>query len=152
MIIRNKLDKTFGPFGTSAGFFLMLGGIMATYFSIFGLFLVIPGAFACFTSSSTFIDTDNKKIKNSDDLFGIIHAGKWIDINPGMKIGLKKFHRGYEAYIRGMQRMGIHYNDLRIFLYGSDNKEIIPLKKVGSRASSENELNEMSHLLELDII
>ena len=100
MIIKNKLDKTFGPFGTSTGFFIMIGGVIATFYSFLGLIIAIVGAFACFTSTSTIIDTDNKRIKHSDNLFGIIPIGKWIDIKPDMKIGLKKFHRGYRAYIR----------------------------------------------------
>jgi len=86
VIIKNKLDRTFGPFGSSTGFFLMLGGVLATYFSIFGLLLVIIGAFAAFTSTSALIDTDNKKIKYSDNLFGILPVGKWIDIKPDMKV------------------------------------------------------------------
>jgi hypothetical protein len=149
MIIRNKLDKTFGPFGTSTGFFMMIGGIIATYFSFFGLLLVVIGAFACFTSTSTVIDTDNKKIRYSDNLFGIIQVGKWIAIRPDMKIGLKKFHRGYRAYIRGTQKIGIHYNDIRIFLYDSENKQIAPINKFDSYESAVNELNKLSSLLGL---
>jgi hypothetical protein len=150
LIIKNKLDKTFGPFGTSTGFFMMILGIVATYFSFFGIFIVVIGAFACFTSTSTIIDTDNKKIKYSDNLFGIIPVGKWIDIKPDMKIGLKKSHRGYRAYIRGTQKIGIHYNDIRIFLYDSANKQLVPINKFDSYESSKNELNNLSSLLGLE--
>lgn len=152
MIIKNKLDRTFGPFGSSTGFFLMLGGVLATYFSIFGLLLVIIGAFAAFTSTSALIDTDNKKIKYSDNLFGILTVGKWIDLKPDMKVGLKKSHRGYMGYIRGTQPVGIHYTDVRIVLYDSDNKQIMPIKKFDSYESSKTELKDLSSLLGLDII
>lgn len=152
MIIKNKLDIAFGPFGSSTGFFLFIGGIIATYFSIFGLIIVIIGAFAGFTSTSTFIDSDNKRIKFSNNLFGFISVGKWIDIKPGMKIGLKKSHKGYRAYIRGTQPIGIHINDIRIYLYGPDNKLIMPVKKINSYASSKRELSELSNLLGLEII
>lgn len=150
MIIKNKLDKTFGPFGTSTGFFIMIGGVIATFYSFLGLIIAIVGAFACFTSTSTIIDTDNKRIKHSDNLFGIIPIGKWIDIKPDMKIGLKKFHRGYRAYIRGTQKIGIHYNDIRIFLYDSANKQLVPINKFDSYESSKNELNNLSSLLGLE--
>lgn len=149
MIIKNKLDKTFGPFGTSTGFFIMIGGIIATFYSFLGLIIALVGAFACFTSTSTIIDTDNKRIKHSDNLFGIIPVGKWIDIKPDMKIGLKKFHRGYRAYIRGTQKVGIHYKDIRIFLYDSANKQLVPINKFDSYESSKNELNNLSSLLGL---
>jgi hypothetical protein len=152
MIIKNKLDKTFGPFGSSTGFFMLLGGIIATYYSFVGLFIAIVGAFAAFTSTSTLIDTDNKKVKFSDNLFGIIPVGKWIDIKPGMKIGLKKSHKGYVGYIRGTQPVDIHYNDIRIFLYDSGNKQIMPIKKFNSYESSKSELNSLSTMLGLSII
>ena len=152
MIIKNKFEKTFGPFGTSTGFFMMLLGIVATYFSFFGIFIALIGAFACFTSTSTFIDTDKKRIKHSDNLFGIIPVGKWIDIKPDMKLGLKKYHRGFVGYIRGNQPVDIHNNDIRIFLYDSNNKMIMPVKKFDSYETSRNDLNALSTLLELQTV
>jgi hypothetical protein len=152
MVIRNKLDITFGPFGSSTGFFLFIGGIIATYFSPFCLIIAIIGAFASFTSTSTFLDTSNKRIKFSNDLFGIIHVGKWININSDMRIGLGRSHKGYLAYIRGTQPIGIHIKDIRIFLYGSDKKQIMPVKKFDSYESAKSELQNLSNLLGLDII
>jgi hypothetical protein len=152
MIIKNKLDKTFGPFGTSTGFFLLIGGLIAIYFSIFGLLIVIVGAFAAFTSTSTIIDTDNKKIGHTDNLFGIFPIGKWIDIKPDMKLGIKKFHRGFVGYIRGTQPVNLHENDVRIFLYDSDNKQIMPVKRFKDYVSAKNDLNELSSTLGLSII
>jgi hypothetical protein len=152
MIIQNKLDRTFGPFGSSTGFFMLLGGIIATFYSFAGLIIAIIGAFAAFTSTSTFIDTEKKKVKYSNNLFGLIRAGKWIDIKPDMKIGLRKSHRGYVGYIRGVQPYSIHQKDIRIFLFGPDNLEIMPIKKLDSNESSKNELNNLSSLLGLDII
>jgi hypothetical protein len=150
MIVKNKLDRTFGPFGTSMGFFMIILGIIATYFSLFGLLIAVIGAFICFTSSSTVVDIDKKRIRFSDNLFGIIPVGKWISIQPGMKLGLKKFHRGYLGYIRGIQKMTIHYTDIRIFLYDSENKQIAPIKKFDSYESSLEELNNLSSLLGLE--
>jgi hypothetical protein len=152
MIARNKLDKTFGPFGSSTGLFMLIGGIVATYFSFLGIIFIIIGAFAAFTTSSTFIDAENKRIKYSDDLFGIIPIGKWIYIKPEMSLGLKKSHRGYVGYIRGNQPVDIHYNDIRIFLYDSNNKQIMPIKKFDSYESSKNEINILKSSLGLEII
>ncbi len=151
MIIKNRLDKTFGPFGSSTGLFMFLGGIIATYFSLIGVLIALVGSFAAFTSASTLIDTEKKKIKYSNNLFGFIQAGKWIDIKPDMKIGLKKFHKGYTGYIRVTQPIGIHYNDIRIFLYQADNKEIMPIGKFNSYESSKIELLKLSSVLGLEI-
>lgn len=152
MIVKNKLDRTFGPFGSSTGFFLIIGGLIATYFSIFGLLIAALGAFAAFTTTSTCIDFNNDRIRHSDNLFGIITVGKWIDISPDMKLGLMKSHRGYVGYIRGTQPVGIHEKDIRIVLYDSDNKQIMPVKKFNSYESSKNELNNLSSLLGLKVI
>jgi hypothetical protein len=152
MIVKNKLDTAFGPFGSSTGFFLFLGGIVTTYFSLYGLIIVIIGAFASFTTTGTFIDFDKRRIKFSNNLFGIFPVGKWIDLKPGMKIGLKKSHHGYRAYIRGTQPIGLHINDIRIYLYGPDNKQIMPVKKFKTYESSKRELDELSFRLGLEII
>jgi hypothetical protein len=152
MVIKNKLDKTFGPFGSSTGFFMMLGGLIATYFSIFGIIIAVIGAFAAFTSTSTFIDTDKKRIRHTDNLFGIIPLGKWIEIKPDMKLGRGKSHRGYVGYIRGTQPVDIHYNDIRINLYDANNKKIMPVQKSGSPETSRNDLNKLRELLELQSI
>ncbi|HUX59378.1 MAG TPA: hypothetical protein VMV77_20565 [Bacteroidales bacterium] len=152
MVTKNKLDTTFGPFGSSTGFFMIIGGIVTTYYSLIGLVIAVIGAFVSFTSTSTFVDVDNKRIKFSNNLFGIIPVGKWIYINPDMKIGLKKSHRGYRAYIRGTQKIGLHNTDIRIFLYGSDNKQIMSIKKFSNLNSAKSYLSDLSTLLELEII
>jgi hypothetical protein len=149
MIIRNKLDKTFGPFGGSTGFFLFLGGIAATWFSLFGLILAAVGAFAAFTTTTTFIDTDKKKIRFSNDLFGFIHTGDWIDIKPDMRLGLKRIHRGFGAYTRGNQPVTMHSTDIRIVLLEADNDEIMQVKKFSDRESAVNDINFLSAILGL---
>jgi hypothetical protein len=152
VIIRNKLDITFGPFGTSTGLFLFLGGVAASYFSPLGLFLVVIGAFVWLTATSTFLDIENKRVKFSNDLFGIIPVGKWVEIKPGMKLGLKKIHRGYRAYTRGTQPADIHLTDIRIFLYSPDKIEIGPIKKFDSSETAKLELSDLIMILGLETI
>jgi hypothetical protein len=150
MIIRNKLDKPFGPFGTSTGFFLLAGGIIATWYSLSGLILAFLGAFIAFTTTSTFIDTDRKRVKFSNDFFGFYHSGKWLDIEPGMKLGLKNAHRGYRAYTRANQPTDIHYKDIRIYLYNSRNKQIGTISKFSSAESANIELEKLRSDLGLE--
>jgi len=152
MIAENKHGRTFGPFGTSTGFFMIIGGLISIYFTSFGVLIALFGAFAAFTSASTLIDTDNRKIRFSDNLFGFIRIGKWIDISPGMKLGLKKSHRGYVGYVRGTQPVDIHYNEIQIMLYDSRNKPVIPVKKLKTLEHANNELEKLSASLGLQII
>jgi len=152
MILKNKLDVAFGPFGSSTGFFLIIGGIIATFFSLIGVLIVIIGAFASFTTTGTSIDIANRRIKFTNNLFGIIPVGKWIDIKPDMKLGLRKSHMGYRAYIRGTQPIGIHKNDIRIYLLGPDNKKIMDVRKFSSFEESKIEIEKLGNELGLNII
>lgn len=149
MVLHYRLDKTFGPFGSSTGLFLFIGGIIATWFSAFGLILAFIGAFASFTTTGTTIDTEKRKIRYSDNLFGIIPVGKWVDIKPDMSLGLKKFHRGFVGYIRGTQPAEIHENDIRIVIYDAGHRQIMQVKKVDSVEKSGNDLLELTNLLGL---
>ena len=148
-MISNRLDRTFGPFGSSTGFFLIFGGIATTFFSLFGIILILIGAFAAFTTTSTFIDPEKRKIKFSNNLFGIIRVGKWIDIKDDMKLGLKKSHKGYVGYIRGTQPMDIHLNDIRIVLFDSGNTQVMQVKKCSSREAAESEMKKLQAVLGL---
>ncbi len=150
-MIENRFGLTFGPFGSSTGFFLIIGGIAVTWFSVYGLFIVFVGLFALFTDTSTTIDTEGRKIRHSDNLFGLIPIGKWIAISPGMKLGIKKTHRGFIGYTRG-SAMEIHEYDIRINLYGSDNKPIMPLKSFSSLQSAREELDSFSQQLGIPIV
>ncbi|HSO78448.1 MAG TPA: hypothetical protein VLQ76_07760, partial [Bacteroidales bacterium] len=65
-----RLDKSFGPVGSSAGTLLFFGGLVSLYFSLTGLVLVLLGAFVGFSSSSTAIDFRKRKMRFSNDIFG----------------------------------------------------------------------------------
>jgi len=143
MIIRNNLDKPFGPMGTSAGIFMLIAGVIAAYYSLTGLILVFVGAFIGFTSTSTLLDTDKKRIKLSNNLFGILPVGQWIEIKPDMKVGLKNTHRGYRAYSRSNRMYDVHNKDIRIMLYSADNKQIMPIKKFDSLDSAKTEMESL---------
>jgi hypothetical protein len=147
MIIKNELDTVFGPFGSSTGLFLFLGGMVATYFSPLGLVLVVAGAFVWLTTTSTFIDTENKRVKFSNNLFGIIPVGNWMEIKPGMKLCLKRIHRGYRAYTRNTQPSDIHLIDIRIILCDQYDKEILQIKKFDSSKTAERELSDLKKIL-----
>jgi hypothetical protein len=150
MIIENRLEKrSFGPFGSSTGLFIFLGGLIIAFFSLAGIILSLIGAFVAFTSSYTIIDTEKRRIKHADYIFGLFPMGKWVNIQDSMKLGIKKVNRGYVGYIRGTQPMNIQYNDFRIFLYDSGNKQIMPIKKFQNIESAESELKNYESILRL---
>jgi len=149
MIIKNKLDKSFGPVGTSAGSLLLVAGLIITYTSFFGLVLVLLGAFVGFSSTSTYIDFEKKRIKFSNNLFGIIQTGKWISIEKTMKVGLKVSNMTWSAHSRGNRTIDINTRDFRLALFDTNNLEIIEIKKFDSLDSAKVALETLSSKLGL---
>ena len=89
-IIGYKLDRAFGPVGLSAGITLIIAGIVGSIYSLPAITLVIIGAFTAFTESYTYLDIDRKRIRLSYNFFGFIRSGQWIELDPNMKVGIKK--------------------------------------------------------------
>ena len=152
MITNNRLDKSFGAVGTSAGVFLFIAGIIITCFYISGLILVLIGAFVGFTSTNTLIDYDKKRVKFSNNLFGIIKIGKWITIEPNMKIGIKKSDVTWRAYGTSNQAIDVIAKDFRLILFDSTNQEIMQIKKTDSLETAKIERETLSNKLGLSIV
>ena len=143
-IINNKLDKAFGPAGTSAGIFLGLAGIVCTIlYAWSAISLVVIGAFIGFTSNSTKIDIENKRVKQSNNIFGFIGLGKWVDINSRMKLGTVDSSMIWRAYSRSNRQLDIAQKDIRIILYSSNMQQIMPLMKTNSKESAKENLEKL---------
>ena len=151
MITRYKLDKAFGPVGNSAGIFLFVAGLITTYFSLTGLILALIGAFVGFTSTSTSIDFDRKRLRFSNNIFGIIPVGQWILVQPYMVIGIKKSNNIWRAYSRSNRTLDIADNDYRLILYDYDGKEIMQLQKNNSLDAAKHHMEQLSKQLALKV-
>jgi hypothetical protein len=152
MISNNKLDKAFGPVGTSSGIFLFIAGLILTCFYLSGLILVVIGAFVGFTYESTLVDDDKRRVKFSNNLFGIIKTGKWIQIESSMKIGIKESNVTWQAHSRGDRTLDITHKDFILILFDSENREIMPLKKTSSLDSAKAELESLGNQLGISMI
>ncbi len=152
MIKRNKLDKTFGPIGKSAGIVLFVSGLIMTYSSLVGLILVLPGAFIGFSSTMTFVDFDKKRVKFSNNIFGIIPIGKWMTIQSDMKIGIKKSNNAWRGYSKSNRTVDITDIDYRLILYDSNDKEIMPIQKSKTLDSAKLNLDKISKELGISVI
>ena len=152
MTAHNKLDKAFGPTGSWAGITLFMIGIITAFTSLFGLILVVLGAFMGFSSTSTIIDFEGRRIKFSNNLFGILQTGKWLPVESWMKIGIRESSITWRTYSRGNRSLDINSKDFRIVLIDSDMKEIMPLKKSGTLELAKAELVELCQKLDLSAI
>ena len=149
MILKNKLDKSFGPSGAFAGYTILIIGIVTTYTNWGGLLLVVVGALMGFSSTSTVIDTDKKRIMFSNNLFGIIQTGKWMDIDDTMKVGIKESNVTWTTFSRSNRSIDTMNKDFRIVLCDSDEKEIMEISKSDSFNSATSQLETISRQLGL---
>ncbi len=149
MIKENKLDKSFGPVGTIAGITIFIVGVALIFLSLSGLFLIIIGAFVGFSSTSTLIDFDNKRVRFCNNLFGAIKVGKWLPVEPNMNIDIRQSNRTWRAYSRGSRSVDISEKNFMIILFDINGKQIIPLMKTISLESAKDELDKLSKQLSL---
>ena len=167
---KNKLDNIFGPLAFM-GKFISLCLLCMFFYEFYDLlnrgsgismeingamvlimFVFLLGVFVGFTNNCTIIDYAKRRIKYATKLFGIIPVGKWTNLTPDMKLGLKKTTERWGAYSRSNRSTSFEYSDLRIVLYDANETEIIPIKKVKKAKFAEIELEELSKLLKLDTI
>jgi hypothetical protein len=147
VVENNRLDKSFGSTGTSAGIFLVIVGIIVSCFYPSALVLIPIGGFVGFTGTSTRINYDKKKVRFCNNLFGFIPTGKWISLESSMKIGIKESNLTYRAYSRGNRSLDIDQNDFRLVLFDSRMKEIMPLKKFNTLEVALMELEMLANRL-----
>jgi len=152
MIRKNKLDKSFGPSGSLAGYILFVAGLIATYSNAVGLILVFIGAFVGFSSTSTLIDPDKKRVKFSNNFFGFIPAGKWIDIETTMKLGIKESNATWTTFSRSNRSIDTVNKDFRIALYDCNENEIMDISKNKSLDAANIELETVSRELDLEVM
>lgn len=151
-MIKNHLDKSFGPIGSISGIIIFIVGVGVLFTSLAGLAFVIIGAFIGFTTSDTLIDFDNRKIKFSNSLFGFITTGKWITIEHNMKVGIQKTNKVWRTYSKSNRTLDYAIKDFRVMLYDSNNKLIMPIMKTNSLDSAKVEQEKICNQLGLAII
>ncbi len=142
MRIRYKLDKLFGPTGSTSGIILFVAGIVLSVLQLFvvGILLLLLGAFIGFSYSCTIIDISSKKIRFSNTLFGFLPTGKWIDVKPEMGLKIKKVVSGWRNYSRGNRSHDDVLADYRLVLFSGEGREILQVLRSDSQSQITQEL------------
>lgn len=143
-ISNHRIGSIFGPAGTVMGTIILVAGLATVYFSLFSILLILAGAFLAFSHSSTRIVFEKKRIKFSDNIFGVVPLGKWISIAPGMKTGIKKTSSGWRLYSMGNRSTDMVTNDFRLILYDANGKEIAPLMKTKDAETARKEMSKIN--------
>lgn len=143
----NKLDKLFGPTGTTAGIVIFVAGLIMMYYSFSALILVLLGAFVGFTFTAAIIDPHRRRVKYAWFIFGMWPTGKWIAIDPEMKLGIRKSNEVWRTYSRTNQILDIPDRDYRVLLYDIKGKVIMPLIKAPDKELARQAMEEAGKLL-----
>ena len=131
---------------------MFIAGVILTYFYFSSVILVLIGGFVGFSYSSAMIDYEKKRVKFSNNIFGIIPIGKWLQILPTMRIGIKEYNQTYRAYSQGNRANNVSRMDYRIILYDFDEKEIMQVNKADTLDSARLERDTIGNKLGLKII
>lgn len=151
-IIINRFDKSFGPMGSSAGFFLLIGGLFLLYFSFSSIFLVVLGIFLAFTHTSATLDYENKRVRFCNNICGFLKFGKWVDIQPDMTLRLAKNRQIFRSYSRSNRTLDVKTHQYQLLLYSSDKEKIMPLVYSSSISEAKETSKKIAEKLGLEII
>lgn len=149
MKIYHIFDPSFGPVGSKAGLLVFAVGIIMIFYSVTAVILIVFGAFTGFSNSGTTIDPEKKRVRFSNNLFGIIPVGKWISIDKDMKIVVRKSMHGWRSYSRGNRVHDDVTCDFKISLDGADRKELMPLKRCSNQELAFVEAEKLCRTLEI---
>ena len=142
-----KFDKSFGPVASFSGMVIFAAGIIACWFDLTGLVFVVLGAFIGFTNSSTEIDSVNKKLKYSNNIFGIIKLGKWIEVKPDYYVRVKQERKVNRTYSMSNQKLDLKKQNTTVYLYNKQGKMLIPIMKTDTEKKSEIEIESICKTL-----
>lgn len=153
MIVKYKLEDSFGPIGSSAGKVVFFGFLimMLTYsFNPFALIFILIPAFLGFSKTHIFIDTEKFRLRFSTTVFGIIPTGKWIDIEDEMEIGIRKNQEQWQYIGLSNKSLRLKQNPYKIVLYKSHNKPLLILKYANTIEEAEKELKRLALMLGME--
>ena len=153
VIVKYKLEDSFGPIGSFAGklaFFASLFNLLFYSYTVFGLlFLIIP-AFLGFSKTHIFIDTEKFRIRFSTTAFGLIPTGKWIDIDDEMEIGVRKNQDQWQYIGLSNRSLRLKQTPYKIVLYKSHLKPLLTLKYASTTEEAKKELDSLAKMLGME--
>ncbi|MBN2485310.1 MAG: hypothetical protein JXB34_05010 [Bacteroidales bacterium] len=150
--IINRFDKLFGPAGSSAGWIFMLSGIYILSFSFSGIFFFLIGAFLAFTYTSVVIDKTDRKVKLTNNFFGILRFGRWTEVNPDMTVTVKPNTIVYRTYSRSNRAIENKTHNYRVLLFDENKNCLMPLKYESTLGHAIESAKELSVVLGLNSV
>jgi hypothetical protein len=146
MIIKNKLDKTFGSQMAFSGWILLAFGAIFI-FDVMGIILVIIGFLLATTVDGVCIDSQNHRLKRFSGPFGFSVIGRWENFDDYSGMTVIPWKRKLTTWSRSNRQNNVTEEDFRIFLVGHDRKPVFAIKKCTSRHQAIEEMDKLAELL-----
>jgi hypothetical protein len=146
-IQNNNLGKVFGPSPSFAGYVMIIAGILSLSRSLWGLALIIPGAFLAFTYTGTMTDYANRRVRYYTSFFGLISTGKWTAIDQTAKLNILKVRRKMTSYSRANVRLDTEDSEIRLVMLNKNGTEKIILNRYNTFEDARKEKERITLLL-----
>jgi hypothetical protein len=145
----NKTDRLLGPSGTFAGYFLMIAGVIGTYYNMTGLILVVAGLFMSFTYEGTIIDYNSARIKSYTCFFGLFRVGKWHSASSFKNFCIYRSRRSYTTYSRANIPLTLRRSDIRLALTNDTGSLKVTINRYDTFVEARKEMSELISDLDL---
>jgi hypothetical protein len=150
MIAHHRIDPFFGPVGAIAGKVVLLAGVASAFYSAYALLFAVVGAFVGFSGTGADIDAVRRRVRPTNDWFGLFRSGRWIEVQSAMMLGIGDHRSVYRAYSRGNVPLDVTKRDFRVLLLDADHHVLVTLCVRKTRELAQNELEKLAVTLNLN--
>jgi hypothetical protein len=151
MVHKNKLDKIAGPSGTFSGYVLLTFGLIATFFSLTGIIVVLLGILLAFAFNCSEIDSEKRIIRSGIIIFRWTFFLNKIEINDSYRLEIKHVKAKYSVYSASNRKLDIAQTDYRIYIYSSEHLNRILLAKFLNLVEAQKEIENFRNLIKVEI-
>ena len=150
MIARYNISKITGPSGVFAGYILFVLGLVALYFSLTAIPVIILGAILAFSRQASIIDFGSKRYKPVFYLFGFLPLGNWVDLEPEDTVLVKHMKGKYTTLSLSNRNSALAVDDYRVILQRDADRKKLALARFQSEKEANDLVNKIQIVLNAD--
>jgi hypothetical protein len=158
MLIENKVEKAYEGPPVFVAYLFLLTGLFIVPLNRFSLetiliggFLIIASCFFIFSLSGVKIDTDKRKIKQYNKIFGIIENGTWQHLDDYLGVTLVPVRKVQGMASWSNQTTTTSKTTYRIFLVNKAKKPAFAIKSCKTIEQAQDSLDEFSIWLKMPV-
>ncbi|MGD2036049.1 MAG: hypothetical protein PVF73_13380 [Bacteroidales bacterium] len=136
--------KLFGPSGITAGYILLIMGVITVYFTYTAIPVILTGVIMAFSYTGTRLDLQKKRYQTYFMLFGFIRVGLWLPFEKSDRLFVKEYKGKHTTYSRGNRRISTESHGFRVLLETTYNEK----KKTMAGFDNEQDAQEKARQLQ----